>query len=52
VPEAFNLEEYKAVPDFFELDITKEVIKKVTQRLSSSAGPGGLDAQAIQHWLL
>jgi hypothetical protein len=46
------LEEYEAVLDFVEFDITKEVIKKVAQHRSGHVGLGGSDAQAIQHWLL
>jgi hypothetical protein len=45
------LEEYETVPDFVDLDVAEEVIKKVAWRLSGSAGPG-LDAQVIQQWLL
>jgi hypothetical protein len=52
VPDASELEDYEEVPDLVDLDITAEVVEKVARRLSGSAGPGGTDAQAIQHWLL
>jgi hypothetical protein len=50
--EASKLEDYKIAPNFVDLDITEELIKKVAQCLSGSVGPGGADTQAIQHWLL
>ncbi len=52
VPDASELEDYEVTPDFVDLDITEEVVEKVARRLSGSAGPGGSDAQSIQHWLL
>ena len=51
-PKASELEDYEILPDFGDIDITKEVIKKVAWCLSGSAGPGGLDAQSVQQWLL
>ncbi len=52
VPDAAELEDYETVPNFVDLDITKEVVEKVARRLSGSAGPGGSDAQSLQQWLL
>jgi hypothetical protein len=46
------MEDYDTLPDFADVDITKEVIEKVARRLSGSAGLGGSDTQAIQQWLL
>jgi hypothetical protein len=46
------MEDYDTLPDFVDLDITEDVVEQVARRLSGSAGPGGSDAQAIQHWLL
>jgi hypothetical protein len=39
IPEAAELEDYDNLPDFVDLDITKEVVEKVARRLSGSAGP-------------
>ena len=51
-PDAAELEAYDEVPDFVDLDITPTVVEKVARRLSGSAGPGGTDSIALQHWLL
>jgi hypothetical protein len=50
--DASKLEDYEETPDFVDLDITEEVVKQIARRLFGSAGPGGSDAQSIQHWLL
>jgi hypothetical protein len=51
-PEPHDFEEYEEVPDFVKLDVTEEVVGQVAARMSGSAGPGGSDAQSVQHWLL
>jgi hypothetical protein len=61
VLDTSEMEDYKTLPDFVNLDITKEIIEQVhvAWHLSSSASLGGPDThtiqqdpQAIQHWLL
>jgi hypothetical protein len=52
IPDPSGLEDYGTSPDFVDLYITEEVVEQVPRRLSGSAGPGGSDAQSIQHWLL
>ena len=52
VPDISVLEEYETVPDFVDLDITEETVEQTARRLSGSAGPGGTDSAAVQHWLL
>ena len=36
------LEVYEETPVFIPMDITEEVVKSVAQKLSVSAGPGGM----------
>jgi hypothetical protein len=52
VPDASEMEDYETLPDFVDLDITEEIVEQVARQLSGGTGPGGLDAQAIQQWLL
>jgi hypothetical protein len=52
VPALEDFEEYEVVPDFVVIDVTEEVVEQVSARLSGSAGPGGSDAQSVQHWML
>jgi hypothetical protein len=37
---------------FVDVDITEDVVETVARRLSGSTGAGGVDAQAVSHWLL
>jgi hypothetical protein len=46
IPDASSLPEYTNTPDFVD------AVKKVARRLSGSAGLGGTDSHALQHWLL
>jgi hypothetical protein len=51
-PDVAVLTDYPHLPDFVELDITDEAMEKVARRLLGSAGLGGTDSHALQHWLL
>ena len=44
--------QFAELPDFVDLDITEDVVKKVAGRLRGSAGLGGTDANAVSSWLL
>ena len=52
VPDVSTFEDYETLSDLVELDITEETVEQVARRLSGSAGPGGTDSAAVQHWLL
>jgi hypothetical protein len=47
-----TLHPYDEVPAFADLDISHATIYQVSHRLSGSAGLGGVDSQAVSHWLL
>jgi hypothetical protein len=52
-PEDTAFESYAhEPPDTVPLLITAEDVEKVAPKLSGSAGPSGVDAVALQHWLL
>jgi hypothetical protein len=51
-PDASHLHTYTELPEFVDIDITDETVEKVAHNLSGSAGLGGTDAKALQHWLL
>ena len=51
-PTAETLPKYNNLPDFVDVDITEDSVEKVARRLSGSAGVGGTDIHALQHWLL
>ena len=40
------------MPVFIHADMTENVEKSVTGKLSGSAGPGGMNSEALQGWLL
>ena len=46
------LEVYEATPDLIPVDVTKEVVESVAQKKSGTAGPDGIDTEALQGWLL
>ena len=46
------LEEYEETPISIPVDIAKDVVKNFARTLSGSLGPGGMDLEAIQEWLL
>jgi hypothetical protein len=52
VPDISVLEKYETLPDLVALDITEDTVEQVARRLSGSAGPGGTDSAAFQHWLI
>ena len=47
-----ELEDYEVVPDMLEVDITADTVTEVAAKLSGAGGPGGVDAIALQQWLL
>jgi hypothetical protein len=51
-PEAASLHRCNTTADFVNVDVTEDTVKTVAQRLSGSAGVGGTDSHALQHWLL
>ena len=51
-PEALSLHQCKITPDFVDVDVTEDTVETVARRLSGSAGLGGTDSHALQHWLL
>ena len=52
IPSCATLETHKETPIFIPVNITKEAIESVAQKLSGSSGPGGTDSEALQGWLL
>ena len=52
IPPVEELEDYEVVPDMLELDITADTVTEVAAKLSGAGGPGGVDAIALQQWLL
>ena len=51
-PDATVLEDYDILPEMMELDVTSETVTEVAAALSGAGGPCGVDAIALQHWLL
>ena len=51
-PDTSQFPTYPNTPNFVDLDVTEEVVEAVASKLSGSAGLGGVDSQALQHWLL
>ena len=51
-PDITALEEYDVVPDLVPLDITGDTVLAIAPKLQGAAGPGGVDAIALQHWLM
>lgn len=39
-------------PELIEIEVTDENVELVTKKLSDLAGPSGIDAISISHWLL
>ena len=46
------MDKYKNLPQFMEVDISKETVLNVAKRLKGSQGPGGTNYAALQYWLL
>ena len=51
-PDFYTLEAYKETPIFIPLDIMEYVVKSVAQKRLGSAGPGGIDSEALHGWIL
>jgi hypothetical protein len=47
-----NVHPYDEVPAFSDLGISHDTIEQVAHHLYGSAGLGGMDSQAVSHWLL
>eukprot|EP00978_Attheya_sp_CCMP212_P023363 scaffold71500_cov33-Attheya_sp.AAC.2 len=52
VPDIGNLLHYDETPEFVDVDITADTVESITQKLSGSAGPGGVDSVRLSHLLL
>jgi hypothetical protein len=52
IPDGDSFPNYSQTPDSVNVDLTEECVKKVPDSLSGSAGLGGTDSHALQHWLL
>jgi hypothetical protein len=50
--DASSLPKYTITPDFVDVDICEEAVETGARRHSGSAGLGGMDSHALQHWLL
>ena len=46
------LELYESMPFFIPVYIMEEVVESVARKLPGSSGPGGMDSEALQGWLL
>ena len=46
------LETYEETPIFIPVDITEEAVELVPLKLSGSSGPGDMDSEALQGWIL
>jgi hypothetical protein len=51
-PDVSTLHPYAELPDFNDINVTKDVVELVTRRLRGCAGPSGTDSISLQHWLL
>ena len=52
IPSCDTLETYEEMPIFIPINITEEAIELVARNLSGSSGPGGMDSEALQGWLM
>eukprot|EP00957_Ditylum_brightwellii_P158740 12082701-Ditylum_brightwellii.AAC.1 len=52
MPPESALKEFDSVPTFIDVNVTGDVVEKVTQHLLGAAGPGGVDSISLQDWLL
>ena len=52
IPEVGFLEDYSTFPTRVLLDISCDTIEKVAKQMCRAAGPGGVEAIALQHWIL
>eukprot|EP00957_Ditylum_brightwellii_P207023 15351107-Ditylum_brightwellii.AAC.1 len=51
-PPESALEDYDTLPALINLDVTDDVVQRVTTQMQGAAGPGGVDSMALQDWLL
>jgi hypothetical protein len=51
-PQLSTLHPYDVTLEFSSVDITHDTIEQVARNLSGSSGLGGVDSQAVAHWLL
>jgi hypothetical protein len=51
-PHPSTLHPYDEVPACADLNISHDTIEQVDRRLPGSAGLGGVDSQAVSHWIL
>jgi hypothetical protein len=51
-PHPSTLHPYDETPAFVHIDISHYTVEQVDHRLSGSAGLGGVDYQAVSHWIL
>ena len=47
VPDNGVLKDYDVIPELVPINITEDTVKKVSGRLTSVAGPGGIDAASL-----
>ena len=46
------LDHYNVVPECVLLDITEDTVENISGKMTGAAGPGGIDANGLQQWLL
>ena len=46
------LETYDETPILISVDITEDAVKPVAHKLSGSSGPGGMESEYLQGWIL
>ena len=51
-PSCATLETYEERPIFILVGITEDAVKLVALKLSGDSGPGGMDSEALQVWLI
>jgi hypothetical protein len=52
VPDANALPHYEELPEFIEVNVTKDSVEDTARKLSGGAGLGGVDSYTLKHWLL
>eukprot|EP00957_Ditylum_brightwellii_P102750 7830472-Ditylum_brightwellii.AAC.1 len=51
-PPFLATKKFPKVPAFQYVNVTADVIETVARKMSGAAGPDGVDATTIHHWLL
>ena len=46
------MESYKEMSVFIPVDIMEDVVESAAHKILGSAGPGGMELEALQGWLL